>query len=74
MYRLENAKKLLSQVENKEWGVIQAERLLTLTKEGGFFDSSFINNIVSLLSPFISDWRIRQAIKLVQEYLEEKLK
>ena len=59
-----------------DWRLKQALKLLReldqIEKQAGILDfltSPMIQNIINFLSPFINDYRISQAIKLIQEYL-----
>lgn len=77
MDRLTRAKILLP-VEDGDSSIKQAYSLLEdlhkdAGKSAGLVDS-FLPNVLNLLSAFTSDYRIAQAVKLINEYLSETKK
>jgi hypothetical protein len=73
--KLEQVIKLIEQVDQDNWRLKEASKLTSeLIKQEGILDfltSPFIQNIINLLAPYLGNYKIQQAIKLLQEGLQE---
>ena len=74
---IKTANQLIQSVDIKDYHFNQAKKMMAeLDKKAGIFEylkNPFISTIMSLLTPYIGNYKVGQAVRLLLEALKESL-